>query len=83
MSVLNNIIDSGIVWDEASLDKWVTDPKKMVPKENKYMLSLADNFCLLGMVNPFKSKVYSEWVKALTNQLDQINRNTFVYCIIS
>ena len=31
MSVLNNVIDSGIVWDEASLDKWVTDPKKMVP----------------------------------------------------
>ena len=28
---LNKISGAGIVWDGAALDKWLTDPKKMVP----------------------------------------------------
>ena len=25
------ILESGIVWDEATLDQWLTNPKKLVP----------------------------------------------------
>ena len=30
-SRVKSCLDSGVVWDEAALDQWLTNPKKLVP----------------------------------------------------